>query len=99
MELWQALLLAIAGVAVGFGIGYVLGGNSILARLRLSRDDAQRLQTDAALAEQVQKVLHPPPPPPGPVKPSGVPVRVLALLQRAGRFVDFVLEDFQAAND
>jgi hypothetical protein len=99
MEIWQAVLLGIGGLIVGVGIGYVFGGNAVLGRLRLTPEDASRLQNDLSLAEQVQKLLHPPPPPPGPVRPSGVPVRLLALLQRSGRFVDFVLEDFQQAND
>src|SRR5262245_47370819 len=99
MELWQALLLAIVALLIGFFIGRTLGGNALLTRLRLTPDDTRRLETDTALAEQVRKLLHPPPPPPGPVKPSGVPVRVLTLLQRSGRFVDFILEDIQQAAD
>src|SRR5262249_12317511 len=36
----------------------------------------------------------------GPPKPSGAPLRLLALLQRGdGRFLDFVLEDVNAASD
>jgi hypothetical protein len=40
-----------------------------------------------------------PPPPPAPPKPSGAPLRLLALLQREGRLLDFLLEDIQAASD
>lgn len=100
MEPWLGIVLAIAGLVIGFFVGRTVGGNATLAKLHLAPDDARRLETDPALAEQVKKVLHPPPPPPpGPVKPSGVPVRILALLQRAGRFLDFVLEDIQGAAD
>jgi hypothetical protein len=99
MELWLALLLPVVALAAGFVVGRMIGSNMQLARLRLTPDDARRLETDSAVAEQVQKVLHPPPPPPGPVKPSGAPVRVLTLLQRSGRFVDFILEDFRQAGD
>ncbi len=99
MELWLAVLLIVLALVVGFYVGRGVGGAAILARLKLTPDDARRLETDAALGEQVQKVLHPPPPPSGPVRPSGDPVRLLALLQRSGRFVDFVLEEFEGAAD
>src|SRR3954452_8225732 len=39
-----------------------------------------------------------PPPPPPPPKPSGAPLRLLALLQREGRLVDFLLEDLTHAS-
>ncbi len=99
MDLWLAVVLIILALAGGFYAGRGVGGAAILARLKLTPDDARRLETDTALAEQVHKVLHPPPPSPGPVRPSGVPVRILALLQRSGRFVDFVLEEFEGAAD
>jgi Domain of unknown function (DUF2760) len=99
MDLWLAVVLIVLALAAGFYAGRGVGGASMLARLKLVPDDARRLESDTALAEQVQKLLHPPPPPPGPVRPSGVPSRVLALLQRSGRFVDFVLEDFGGAAD
>ena len=37
--------------------------------------------------------------PAGPAKPSGAPLRFLALLQREARLVDFLLEDVQAYSD
>jgi hypothetical protein len=37
--------------------------------------------------------------PPEPLKPSGEPLRLLALLQRDGRLLDFLLEDVQGYND
>ena len=37
--------------------------------------------------------------PSGPAKPSGAPLRLLALLQREGRLVDFLLEDVQSLPD
>jgi hypothetical protein len=37
--------------------------------------------------------------PPTPAKPSGVPLRLLALLQREGRLVDFLTEDVQGYSD
>jgi hypothetical protein len=35
----------------------------------------------------------------GPPKPSGAPLRLLGLLQREGRLLDFLMEDVQAYND
>jgi hypothetical protein len=99
MDLWLAVVLFVLAILAGLYAGRGVGGASMLARLKLTPDDARRLESDAALAEQVQKLLHPPPPPPGPVRPSGVPIRMLALLQRSGRFVDFVLENFEGAAD
>ena len=40
-----------------------------------------------------------PPLPAAPPKPSGEPLRLLALLQREGRLLDFLMEDVQAASD
>ena len=54
-----------------------------------------RMLRDPGLAEKVLLLLEPPPPP----KPSGAPLRLLRLLQRDGRFLDFVLEDVAGAQD
>jgi hypothetical protein len=59
-----------------------------------------RTLRDPATADKVEALLSPPPPPPpGPVRPSGTPLRALALLQREGRLLDFLLEDIQAYSD
>jgi hypothetical protein len=92
----HAALLAIGGLALGLAAGFVLGTSRTWKQVPLSRDDCRRLGNDAVLAEQVQKVLHPPA---TPQRPSGVPVRLLALLQRSGRFLDFALENFAGAAD
>lgn len=44
---------------------------------------------------KVNNLLKPPPPP----KPSAEPIRLLALMQREGRLMDFLLEDIQAYSD
>src|SRR2546429_4451702 len=46
--------------------------------------------TDAEFRSKVEKLLDPRPP-----KPSGEPLRLLALLQREGRLLDFLLEAIQ----
>jgi hypothetical protein len=54
-----------------------------------------RIERDPEAARRVQAALEPPPP-----KPSGEPLRLLALLQREGRLLDFLLEDIDGyAND
>lgn len=40
-----------------------------------------------------------PPPPPAPTKPTGEPLRLLALLQSEARLLDFLMEDFGGASD
>lgn len=40
-----------------------------------------------------------PPPPPPPPRPTAEPLRLLGLLQREGRLLDFLLEDIQCFND
>ena len=52
---------------------------------------------DADVAKKVEPILNPPPP--EPPKLSGEPLRLLALLQREGRLLDFLLEDISAATD
>ncbi len=59
-----------------------------------------RALRDPRFADQVQPLLNPPTPrEEGPPKPSGEPLRLLALLQREGRLVDFLLEDIQSYPD
>lgn len=63
---------------------------------------AQRLATrwlhDAEFAAKVD-ALNQPPKPPEPPKPSAEPIRLLTLLQRDGRLLDFLMEDVAAAGD
>src|SRR5262245_29950105 len=40
-----------------------------------------------------------PTPPPPPPKPTAEPLRLIALLQKEGRLVDFLLEDVSGASD
>ena len=58
------------------------------------REAAEREGADPDFSHRLHEFLHPPPPPPP--KPSGEPLRLLALLQREGRLLDFLLEDIQS---
>jgi hypothetical protein len=67
---------------------------------------AGRSNTDPAFAAKLQALLAggdvkppSPPVPPAPPKPSGVPLRMLALLQSEARLVDFLMEDVQGFSD
>jgi hypothetical protein len=55
-----------------------------------------RALRDQAFADHAAKLLAPPEPP-KPARPSGVPVRLLAILQREGRLLDFFMEDLSGA--
>lgn len=97
---WVIVLVTIVVMmAVRFGIALALSGGD-LGRVSLAVRGSLRILRDAAFAEQVTQLLNPPPPAPVvPPKPSGAPLRVLALLQREGRLLDFLLEDIQAYPD
>jgi hypothetical protein len=95
-----ALLIVLALIVVRFSIILVLSGGDF-RRIRLAIRGSLRTLRDPAFADKVQALLEPPPPPPPapPPKPSGAPLRLLALLQREGRLLDFLLEDIQTYPD
>jgi hypothetical protein len=97
METPLAVALSIVGTAIVlFGVLFLLAGFNT-RRLSLG---LRVMTSGAELTDQVDRVLNPPPPePPKPVKPDARPVRLLALLQREGRLLDFLLEDVQGASD
>jgi hypothetical protein len=93
------LLTVVAVLLVELLIVLVMGKGS-LARLGLACQAFSRVLGDAATAERVRPLLEPPveeakkaP------KLSAEPLRLLALLQREGRLLDFLLEDIQGAAD
>jgi hypothetical protein len=92
------VLLTVAGVLVVEVLLVVLIGRG---RAGLAWRAFTRVLGDAATASRVEVALPPPPPPepPKPPKPSAEPLRLLALLQREGRLLDFLLEDISAASD
>jgi hypothetical protein len=82
---------------VYFVIRYIQVGGDF-SRARLANEIAQRYLTDSKFEEAVVKALTPPPPPPPP-KPSPEPVLLLALMQREGRLLDFLLENVDGADN
>jgi hypothetical protein len=100
MEYVYVALGTAAGVLVlEFVVLYLMAG-ARLDRLGAAFGAFRAVAGDPALVEKVFAVLHPPPPePPKPAKRSGEPLRLLALLQREGRLLDFFLEDISQASD
>lgn len=94
--------------AIGAGIGLVVGliagyfiAQSLLAGqfggkagMDLGKKTASKAVSDPAFAEKLDELFNPPPP-----KPSGEPIRLLGLLQREARLLDFLMENLSAYDD
>ena len=93
-----AVILTLVGVVVLFVL-YVLASGGF-ARFGVACQAFTRALRDPDFAAKLSPLLNPPPPePPKPVKPSGVPLRLLTVLQRESRLLDFLMEDLQRADD
>ena len=100
MQPYQIVLITVAAmIALKLLVLLIAGGGS-LARVGLASRAFFKIMGDPGFAEKVGPILNPPPPePPKPPKLSGEPLRLLALLQREGRLLDFLIEDVSAATD
>jgi len=95
---------------IGFAAGFLLGA-IVVAVMKAGGvggvshgfSVAKRAKSDAAFADKLKGILAgadlKPIEPPKPAKPSGAPLRMLAILQAESRLVDFLLEDIQGATD
>ncbi len=93
------LLTLLAALVLALLVLLVVGRGS-LARLGQAWQAFRGVLGDAATAQRVVPALTPPPPePPKPARPSPEPLRLLTLLQREGRLLDFLLEDITQASD
>jgi hypothetical protein len=100
MSPFLVVLLTVACVLVLCLLFVLVAGGGDLSRIRLALRTEWRTLRDPEFRLKLHELLFPPPPePPKPVKPSSAPVRFLALLQREGRLIDFLLEDIQAYPD
>jgi hypothetical protein len=99
-EPWVIVILTVlALIVLRILVVLVLSGGDF-RRIGVVIRSSWRALRDPAFADQVRRLLSPPPKKEeGPPKPSGVPLRLLALLQRDGRLLDFLLEDIQAYPD
>src|SRR5215211_6751480 len=64
------------------------------AGMDLGKRVAARAKEDATFAKKLDELFNPPPP-----KPSGEPIRLLGLLQREARLLDFLMENLTAYDD
>lgn len=88
-----------AVVALKLVVLFVLGGMSF-ARLGVATRAFYRMLGNADIAKKVEPLLGAAAPEPvKPKKLSGEPLRLLTLLQREGRLLDFLLEDISGAGD
>jgi len=94
----------VAGLAAGAAVYLFVQLRSFtdaetLAKLAFFRGDLgdrlfKKMTADAEFRGKIEKMLDPKSP-----KPSGEALRLLALLQREGRLLDFLLEDVQPYNN
>lgn len=99
METYQIVLLTLAVVVVlKLLVLLVLGGGS-LARLGPACRVFFQVLGNAAAAERVKPLLDAPVAAPKPAKKSGEPLRLLRLLQRDAKMVDFLMQDIAGASD
>src|SRR5262249_41054046 len=89
-----------AGLVIGVIIGYLLGRSLVAGQFggqggfELGKKAAARAASDPAFAKDLDKLFNPPPP-----KPSGEPIRLLGMLQREARLLDFLMENLTAYDD
>ena len=101
MEPYQIVLLTVAALVVLKLLVLLVIGKGSLSRLGLACKAFFRVLGDAATAERIRPILEPPTveEEKKPAKLSPEPLRLLTLLQREGRLLDFLLEDIQGAPD
>jgi hypothetical protein len=90
-------VLVTLAVITGLKLLYLLATGGF-NRMGLAITAFNRVRADAEFARKVQEVITPPPPPPPP-KPTGEVVRILAVLQRESRLIDFLMENIAGASD
>ncbi len=95
METWQVVVLTVAALMVLKLLLLLIIGKGSLARVWPATLMFVRVLANPDFASKAEALLHPPPPP----KRSGEALRLLSLLQRDGRVLDFFLEDVAAATD
>jgi hypothetical protein len=85
-------------VLLRFLLDLVLARGDI-QRLRLSWRTQWRILTDPSLADRIRPLVEPEEQKAVPPKPSAEPLRLLAVLQRDSRFLDFFMDDINSAAD
>ena len=100
MEPYRIVLLTVAVLVAAKLIVLLVITKGRLTHFGLACKASYRILSDAATAERIRTLLEPSTAEAvKPVRLSPEPLRLLALLQREGRLLDFLLEDIQAATD
>ncbi len=100
MEPYQIVLLTVAALVAAKLVVLLIITKGNLTHYGLTCKAAIRMLSDPATAERIRPLLEPPAPEAAkPARLSPEPLRLLALLQREGRLLDFLLEDISAATD
>jgi hypothetical protein len=89
------LVILLAGVL----LAYLLASRFNFKRIQLGMRSEWRVLRDPAFAERVSALLTGSQEQLAPKRPSGVPLRLLALLQREGRLLDFLMEEIGPYED
>ncbi len=92
-------LATLAALFVVAGLGLFILSGADRRKLCVACRCFHRALRDNTFQNQVEPLLAPPPKDQETSRPSGLPLRLLALLQREGRLVDFLLENIQAYPD
>lgn len=101
MPLEHPLIIGVITLFIALAIyllALVLVAKGSFRRIRLALRSELKILRDPAFAAKVEALLAPPKPE-VPPKPSGTPLRLLALFQREGRLLDFLMEDIQSYPD
>src|SRR5262249_14786360 len=92
------VLTIIALIVFRFLIAFLVAGGDG-QRVVLAERAFWRIVSQREAADFVGRLLYAPPVPAQPPKPSGEPLRLLTVLQRDCRFLDFFMDDINAAAD
>jgi hypothetical protein len=94
------VIITLIGVGVVLQVLVLIAAGGDGRRMRIAFRGFRRALRDQEFVDKVEPLLTPPQRKDlSPPKPSGAPLRLLALLQREGRLLDFLLEDIQSYPD
>jgi hypothetical protein len=93
------IITAVVGLLLLYWVVYLFAGDFNFRRMRQALRVDWRTLRDPDFAARIEPLLTPSQATAGPAKPSGAPLRLLTLLQREGRLLDFLLEDIQSYSD
>ena len=93
-------VIAVLGTLAIFFILLLLDAGGNFERLKRSLKAFSRVQHQGPGADKIVAIIEAAAPKaPDLERPSGEPLRLLSLLQRDGRLIDFLLEDIQGADE